>query len=65
VKTVTAAEFDRDPRAVYDASQKGPVTVLDSQGRPSMVVCSPTIDDAEDDASQNGSTDLQGPAKDE
>lgn len=45
MKTVTAEEFDRDPQAVYDASLREPVTVLDSKGRPSMVVCAPRIDD--------------------
>jgi hypothetical protein len=40
--TVTAAEFDRDPAAVYRrATNDGPVTVLDSRGKPSMTVVVP------------------------
>lgn len=36
--TVTAEDFDRDPKAVYEAAKLGSVTVLDSKGRPSMVI---------------------------
>lgn len=36
--TVSAAEFDASPAAVYEASKKAPVTVLDGEGRPSMTV---------------------------
>lgn len=40
--TVTAEQFDRDPAAVYRrATNDGPVTVLDSRGRPSMTVVVP------------------------
>lgn len=40
--TVTAEQFDRDPAAVYRrATNEGPVTVLDSKGRPSMTVVVP------------------------
>lgn len=47
---VSAADFDRDPRAVYDASQKGPVTVLDSNGNPSMTVVAPSVEEADEHA---------------
>jgi hypothetical protein len=39
---VSATEFDRDPEGVYRrATNDGPVTVLDSRGRPSMTVVVP------------------------
>lgn len=36
--TVSAAEFDADPRAVYERSKRESVVVCDSAGRPSMTV---------------------------
>lgn len=49
-RVVTAAEFDRDPRKVYEASKLAPVTVLDSKGRPSMTVVGGSDDSWPEDA---------------
>lgn len=38
---IKAADFDRDPAAAYKLASQGPVTILDSSGRPSMTLIIP------------------------